>query len=405
MKWRTTMSFLLLGGICFAFSHWGQPAPLVMARSLDLVQYSTVQLLGGDGWTMSRGDQWVSSFPGNSRLSNMSVERWLAFLEQREPTTEPESEPSHVLRFSSDSSKASEGLEIPVWFDFAGPPKIFVDQQWFHVSSEFIEPIRFGLDPFRTSQVIPFASSPSSFSVTIGGQTALSLSRHERWEMVHPVAAPADPGAVQAWLEAIDRVEARSILGQITPGTRDLQDGLFSVQAELSLSIPERDEPQRIRFGKLLSDGSRIAQVISEDVVFVVDAEDAALLLSSPTRFLLPTVATLAPERVDSIVFGEKSLRRNAVTGRWSEPGNQAIALLVQTPASSFALAAELPQSIPIDAFDSAGELLFSGRMQVEGSNAAVWSEGLARVVPIPPALVNWIRDTAESSGPDQSAP
>ena len=80
-----------------------------------------------------------------------------------------------------------------------------------------------------------------------------------------------------------------------------------------------------IRFGKLLSDGSRIAQVISEDVVFVVDAEDAALLLSSPTRFLLPTVATLAPERVDSIVFGEKSLRRNAVTGRWSEPGKQSL--------------------------------------------------------------------------------
>ena len=138
-----------------------------------------------------------------------------------------------------------------------------------------------------------------------------------------------------------------------------LLSGLFPVAAELSLVGTESIPARTIRLGKRLADGSRLAQVRGEDVVFVVSPEDTAFMLPSPTRFLLPTCTTLVPERIHTIAVGDTGVRRNALTGRFDPVGNLLLDLLTATPASNFAMSGSLPDGTPFQAFSQSGEELF----------------------------------------------
>ena len=196
---------------------------------------------------------------------------------------------------------------------------------------------------------------------------------------------------------------AGAILGHVSQDQAELLSGLFPVAAELSL-VGDQSVPGRsIRFGKRLPDGSRLAQVHGEDVIFVVRPEDAAFMLPSPTRFLVPTCATLVPERVHTIVVAQQAERRNSVTGRFGSSGERLLELLTSTPATNFALASSFANGVIIEAFDRSGETLYSGEIQIEGNQVAVWSDGLARILPLDDDLVSWIQEAVGTTDQDQS--
>ena len=153
-----------------------------------------------------------------------------------------------------------------------------------------------------------------------------------------------------------------------------------------------------------MADGSRLAQVRGEDVVFVVAPEDTAFMLPSPTRFLLPTCTTLVPERIHTIAVGDTGVRRNALTGRFDPVGNLLLDLLTATPASNFAMSGSLPDGTPFQAFSQSGDTLFAGQIQLEGSQLAVWSDDLARILPVDDGLISWLQSAVDTADQDQSS-
>lgn len=402
MSWRLTVSVFLLVSTGIISTYLNRPLALMNSTKISLDGYTNIELLGESSWTMSKETGWASILPIRARLSTFQVEQWIGLLEQVEPCLAPKGDPSHTIRFTQSDSDPM--LDVAVWFDIVGPAKIQFEDVWYSVSSEVLEPIRFGLAPFRTLQLLPPALSPTTIKIKVGNSTSLELARTPSWSVREPLLAPADAGAVQTWLEAVESKSAGSILGQVSQSEAELLSGLFPVAAELSLvgapSVPDRS----IRFGKRLPDGSRLAQVHGEDVIFVVRPEDAAFMLPSPTQFLVPTCTTLVPERVHTIVVAQQAERRNSVTGRFGSAGESLLELLTSVPATNFALASSFANGVIIEAFDRSGESLFSGELQVEANQVAVWSNGLARILPLGDELFSWIREAVGTTDQDQSS-
>ncbi len=402
MNWRTTGCVLGLALAVVVWSSWSRPLDLLPSPVLNLDAYSQIEVLGETGWSMSKGEDWRTNRPTRARLSNTRVEQWIRHFDRLESCSPPEEVPAHTIRFSKSHSNGP--LDVPVWFDVVGPAKIQLDGRWYSVSSEVVEPIRFGLAPFRTLQVVPPSFSPTAVRITLGDRISLELLRTSSWSIREPLEAPADAGAVQAWLEAVESKAAAAILGEVPATQGPLLSGLFPVAAELSLVGTESMPTRSIRFGKRLADGSRLAQVRGEDVVFVVGPEDTAFMLPSPTRFLLPTCTTLLPERIHTIAVGDTAVRRNALTGRFDSVGNLLLDLLTTTPASNFAMSTSLLDGAPFQAFSQSGEELFSGQIQLEGNQLAVWSDGLARIMPVGDGLISWLQSAVGTADPDQSS-
>ena len=402
MNWRVTACVLLLALATGVWSSWKRPLELLRSPDLNLDAYSQIELLGGTSWSMSKGSDWRTTRPTRARLSNTRVEQWIRHFDSLEPCLAPEEAPSHSLRFSQ--SESVESLDVPVWFDVVGPVKIQFDDRWYSVSSEVAEPIRFGLAPFRTLQIVPPSFLPTAITITLGGRPSLELLRTASWSIREPLSAPADDGAVQTWLEAVESKTASAILGEVPARQKELQSGLFPVAAELSLVGNDSLATRSIRFGKRLPDGSRLAQVRGEDVVFVIGPENTAFMLPSPTRFLVPTCTTLLPERISTIAVGDKAVRRNSLTGQFDPVGDRLLELLTATPASNFALSASLPDGVAFQAFDANGAPLFTGQIQIEGSQMAVWSDGLARIMPIGDNLVTWLESAIGTADQDQNS-
>lgn len=402
MNWRTTGCVLVLALASVVWSSWSRPLDLLPSPELNLVAYSQIEVLGDTGWSMSKKGDWRTTRPSRARLSNTRVEQWIRHFDRLESCPPPEEPPAHTIRFSESDS--SGPLDVPVWFDLVGPAKIQLDGRWYSVSSEVVEPIRFGLAPFRTLQVVPPSFSPTAVRITLGDRISLELLRTSSWSIREPLEAPADAGAVQAWLEAVESKAAAAILGEVPASQGPLLSGLFPVAAELSLVGTESIPTRSIRFGKRLADGSRLAQVRGEDVVFVVGPEDTSFMLPSPTRFLLPTCTTLLPERIHTIAVGDTAVRRNALTGRFDSVGNLLLDLLTATLASNFAMSTSLPDGAPFQAFSQSGEELFAGQIQLEGGQLAVWSDGLARIMPVDDGLISWLQSAVGTTDPDQSS-
>ena len=78
--------------------------------------------------------------------------------------------------------------------------------------------------------------------------------------------------------------------------------------------------------------------------------------------------------------------------------------LLTATPASNFALSDSLPDGVAFQAFDANGAPLFTGQIQIEGSQMAVWSDGLARIMPIGDNLVTWLESAIGTADQDQNS-
>ena len=402
MNWRTTACVLVLALATAVWSSWSRPLDLLPSPELNLDAYCQIEVLGDTGWSMSKEGDWRTTRPSRARLSNTRVEQWIRHFDRLESCPPPEEAPAHTIRFSESDS--SGPLDVPVWFDVVGPAKIQLDGRWYSVSSEVVEPIRFGLAPFRTLQVVPPSFSPTAVRITLGDRVSLELLRTSSWSIREPLEAPADSGAVQAWLEAVESKAAAAILGEVPATQSQLLSGLFPVAAELSLVGTESMPTRSIRFGKRLADGSRLAQVRGEDVVFVVGPEDTAFMLPSPTRFLFPTCTTLLPERIHTIAVGNTAVRRNALSGRFDPVGTLLLDLLTATPASNFAMSASLPDGAPFQAFSQAGEELFTGQIQLEGSQLAVWSDGLARIMPAGDGLITWLQSAVGTADPDHSS-
>ena len=402
MNWRTTGYVLVLALASVVWSSWSRPLDLLPSPDLNLDAYAQIEILGDTGWSMSKEGDWRTTRPSRARLSNTRVEQWIRHFEYLEACLPPEEAPTHTIRFSESNS--NDPLDVPVWFDVVGPAKIQLDDRWYSVSSEVVEPIRFGLAPFRTLQVIPPSFSPTAVRITLGDRLSLELARTSSWSIREPLEAPADDGAVEAWLEAVESKAAAAILGEVPPTQEQLLSGLFPVAAELSLVGAESVPTRSIRFGKRLDDGSRLAQVRGEDVVFVVGPDETAFMLPSPTRFLLPTCTTLLPERIHTIAVGDTAVRRNALTGRFDPVGNLLLDLLTSTPASNFAMSASLPDGAPFQAFSQSGDELFAGQIQLEGSQLAVWSDGLARIMPVDDGLLSWLQSAVGTTDPAQSS-
>ena len=153
MNWRITGCVLLLAAASVVWSSWSRPLELLRSPEMNLDLYSQVEVLGNAGWSMLKEGDWRTTRPSRSRLSNTRVEQWIRHFDRLEPCPPPEDDPAHTIRFSQ--SKAGESLDVPVWFDVVGPAKIQFDGRWYSVSSEVVEPIRFGLAPYRTLQVVP----------------------------------------------------------------------------------------------------------------------------------------------------------------------------------------------------------------------------------------------------------
>lgn len=402
MNWRITGCVLLLAAASVVWSSWARPLELLRSPEMNLDLYSQVEVLGDAGWSMLKEGDWRTTRPNRSRLSNTRVEQWIRHFDRLEPCPPPKDAPAHTLRFSQ--SNARESLDVPVWFDVVGPAKIQFDGRWYSVSSEVVEPIRFGLAPYRTLQVVPPSFLPTAVRITLGDRVSLELLRNSSWSIREPLEAPADAGAVQGWLEAVESKAASAILGEVAATQEELLSGLFPVSAELSLVGTESIPARTIRFGKRLADGSRLAQVRGEDVVFVVAPEDTAFMLPSPTRFLLPTCTTLVPERIHTIAVGDTGVRRNALTGRFDPVGNLLLDLLTATPASNFAMSGSLPDGTPFQAFSQSGDTLFAGQIQLEGSQLAVWSDDLARILPVDDGLISWLQSAVDTADQDQSS-
>ena len=402
MSWRITASVFLVVLAGMVTAYWNRPLSLLTTTKISLDGYTNIELLGESSWTMSKEADWSSIHPIRARLSSSQVEQWIRLLEQVQPCLAPKGVPSHTIRFTQSSSDLT--LDLPVWFDVVGPAKIQFEGVWYSVSSEVLEPIRFGLAPFRTSQLLPLALSPTTIKIKVGNSTSLELVKSSSWSVREPLLAPADAGAIQTWLEAVESKSAGGILGHVSQDQAELLSGLFPVAAELIL-VGDQSVPGRsIRFGKRLPDGSRLAQVQGEDVIFVVRPEDAAFMLPSPTRFLVPTCTTLVPERVHTIVVAQQAERRNRVTGRFGSSGERLLELLTSTPATNFALASSFANGVIIEAFDRSGETLYSGEIQIEGNQVAVWSDGLARILPLDDDLVSWIQEAVGTTDQDQSS-
>ena len=401
MSWRSTILFAMIAIACVVWSAWEQPLATRRAPDLDLRQYTQVELEGPSGWRMVKSGDWFTDSPARSRLSNFQVEQWMALIESIEPCVAPASPADSTLRFSSAEVDVSK--DVPIWFDVEGPAKISIDGDWYAVSSEFAEPIRFGLAPFRTLQIVPPSFAPDTVRITIGEVRALELSKADWWTVQEPLVAPADSGAVQAWLDAVEQKTAIGILGELDPKDQRMSSGLFPVSAELSLLGSDAQPDRTIRFGKRLGDGSRLAQVHGEDVVFVVDARDAEFILTSPTRFLIPTCTTIAPERVDSIAVGDQVVRRSPLSGRFGSTGQDLLDVLTLTQATNFALASTLVDGTIFEAYDLNGDALFTGKIQADRDQVAIWSDGLARILPVTEELMLWIQSVSGTDGPDQS--
>ncbi|MEC8115035.1 MAG: hypothetical protein VX104_04225 [Planctomycetota bacterium] len=402
MNWRITGYLLGLAVASMVWSSWTRPLDLLPSPDLNLESYSQIEVIGDAGWSMSKDGDWCTSRPRRARLSNTRVEQWIRHFDRLESCLPPEDAPAHSIRFSKSLSGGS--LDVPVWFDVVGPAKIQFDGRWYSVSSEVAEPIRFGLAPFRTLQVVAPSFSPTAIRIKLGDRVSLELLKTPSWSIREPLEAPADPGAVQAWLEAVESKTASAILGEVPATQEELLSGLFPVAAELSLVGTETIPTRSIRFGKRLADGSRLAQVRGEDTVFVVSAEDTAFMLPTPTRFLFSTCTTVLPERIHTIAVGDKAVRRNALTGQFDAVGTLLLDLLSSTPASNFAMSSSLPDGVPFQSFGQSGEALFTGQIQLEGSQLAVWSDGLARIMPADDGLISWLQSAVGTTDRPQSS-
>ena len=168
MNWRITGCVLLLAAASVVWSSWARPLELLRSPEMNLDLYSQVEVLGDAGWSMLKEGDWRSTRPNRSRLSNTRVEQWIRHFDLLEPCPPPEDAPAHTIRFSQ--SNAGESLDVPVWFDVVGPAKIQFDGRWYSVSSEVVEPIRFGLAPYRTLQVVPPSFLPTAFDSTASSQ-------------------------------------------------------------------------------------------------------------------------------------------------------------------------------------------------------------------------------------------
>ena len=160
MSWRVTAFVLFVAAALLAWSSWGRPLELLNAGQIHLGGYSQIEVLGTSGWSMSKQRGGISTTPNRGRLSNAQVEQWIRLLESVEPCLPPEAEPTHTLRFSE--SESAPNIDVPVWFDVVGPVKIELEEVWYSVSSEVAEPIRFGLAPFRSLQILPPSFSPAA---------------------------------------------------------------------------------------------------------------------------------------------------------------------------------------------------------------------------------------------------
>ncbi len=402
MNRRLTGFILLISLAILVWSFRSRPLDLLRAPELSLAAYSQIEVLGDSGWCMLKDGDWRMSRPNRARLSNTQVEGWIRHFENLEFCAPPKEEPTRTLRFSNSDS--SENLDVPVWFGVVGPAKVQLGGLWYSISSEFADPIRFGLSPFRTLQIIPPAIMPTGITITLGDRTSLELSKRSSWLLREPLAAPADGGAVQSWLEAVELKTASAILGVAPKNDEKLLSGLFPVSAELTLIDTDSLPTRSIRFGKRLTDGSRIAQVRGEDVVFVIAPEDTSFMLPSPTRFLIPTCTTLVPERIHTIAVGDQAVRRNALTGRFDSVGSRLLDLLTATPATNFAMADSLVEGAAFQAFDEGGDVLFTGQIQIEGAQLAIWSDGLARIMPLDEGLIKWLQSAFDTTDQDQSS-
>ncbi len=402
MSWRTTILLAFFAAGSLFWSVWRRPFAIRSVPQLDLAQYTHVELQGASEWTMVNDGGWFSVHPARARLSNFQVEQWLAMLEKGDPCLPPSSASSQTLRFSDPQLGASK--DVSIWYDVEGPAKILVDQAWYSVSSEVLDPIRFGLAPFRTLQIVPPSFSPEAVRITVGDVVAVEMLKSQTqsrsWSLQEPLFAPVDLGALQSWLDAVEQKTATAILGEVEADDRRMVSGLFPVATELSLVGANPEETRSIRFGKRLQDGSRLAQVRGEDVVFVVGSDDAEFMLTSPTRFLFPTCTTTAPERFHSISVGSQTTQRNSFDGRFDQDGQALLDMLTLTRASNFALAASQLEGVPVEARDSTGAVLFSGMIQAEGGQVAVWNDGLARLLPVSEDLILWIQSAAGTSDP-----
>ena len=82
--------------------------------------------------------------------------------------------------------------------------------------------------------------------------------------------------------------------------------------------------------------------------------------------------------------------------------GQSLVDALTLTPATNFALASTLAEGMIVEAFDATGATLFSGKIQAEAGQVAVWSEGLARILPASEDLILWIQSGSGTAGPVQ---
>ena len=174
MSWRITVGVPGCNG-SMVTAYWKRPLSLLTTTKISLDGYTNIELLGESSWTMSKEADWSSIHPIRARLSSSQVEQWIRLLEQVQPCLAPKGVPSHTIRFTQSGSDLT--LDLPVWFDVVGPAKIQFEGVWYSVSSEVLEPIRFGLAPFRTSQLLPLALSPTTIKIKVGNNTPLNWSR------------------------------------------------------------------------------------------------------------------------------------------------------------------------------------------------------------------------------------
>ena len=67
-------------------------------------------------------------------------------------------------------------------------------------------------------------------------------------------------------------------------------------------------------------------------------------------------------------------------------------------------MSASLPDGVAFQAFGQSGDTLFAGQIQLEGSQLAVWSDDLARILPVADGLINWLQSAVGTAGQNQGS-
>ena len=196
---------------------------------------------------------------------------------------------------------------------------------------------------------------------------------------------------------------AAAILGEVPATQSQLLSGLFPVAAELSLVGTESMPTRSIRFGVWPTALDSHKFEVKMSSLWLARKTLLSCCQVQPGSFFRPAPLFL-PERIHTIAVGDTAVRRNALSGRFDPVGTLLLDLLTATPASNFAMSASLPDGVPFQAFSQAGEELFTGQIQLEGSQLAVWSDGLARIMPVGDGLISWLQSAVGTTDPDQSS-